>query len=157
MRTNIGIAKTDRRLITEQLNRLLADEYILYTKTRNAHWNVIGADFHAAHLFFESQYAQLSLMIDEIAERIRALDFTTPGSLNEFLALSSLSELRGIKQTNTVFIVALMEDHEAVIRFIRPLVELFEDTYKDAGTADFMTSLLEKHEKMAWMLRAHLE
>lgn len=157
MRTNIGIAKTDRRIITEQLNRLLADEYILYTKTRNAHWNVVGPDFHAAHLFFENQSAQLSLMVDEIAERIRALDFTTPGSLNEFLALSSLPELRGIKQTNTVFIAALLEDHEAIIRFLRPLTELFENRYKDSSTASFVTRLLEKHEKMARMLRAHLE
>lgn len=157
MRTNIGTEKADRRLITEQLNRLLANQYVLYTKTRNAHWNVIGSDFHAAHRFFEEQYNELSQMIDAVAERIRALDFTAPGSLNEFLNYSSLAELRGIKQTSLVFMAALLEDHEAIIRFVRPLITLFDEKYKDAGTADFVASLLEKHEKMAWMLRAHLE
>lgn len=157
MPTNIGIKKPDRRAITTNLSQLLADEYVLLTKTRNAHWNVIGPDFHAMHLFFESQYNQLAETVDEVAERIRSLDYFPPASLAEFITLTTLSEVMGGGHNSQFYVNTLLEDHESVIQMMRPWIDEIEDEYGDAGTADFLTALVEQHEKMAWMLRAHLE
>ncbi|MEL6275871.1 MAG: ferritin-like domain-containing protein, partial [Bacteroidota bacterium] len=92
MQPNIGIQEQHRSTIASELSKLVADEYILYTKTRNAHWNVVGPDFSTMHAFFESQYDQLNEIIDEVAERVRALGYRSPGSLQEFLDLTQLSE-----------------------------------------------------------------
>jgi starvation-inducible DNA-binding protein len=83
MKTNIGIKEEGRKAVAEQLAKLLADEFILYTKTRNAHWNIEGPDFHAMHIFFESQYEQLDEAMDSVAERIRKIGHYAPGTLTQ--------------------------------------------------------------------------
>ena len=93
MKTNIGITEANRKAVSTQLAKLLADEYLLYTKTRNAHWNVEGPDFHSMHLFFESQYEQLDEIMDSVAERIRMLGHYAPATLKVFLQLTHLAEL----------------------------------------------------------------
>ena len=70
MNTSIGISPKNLQAVAAELSKLLADEYVLYTKTRNAHWNVVGADFHSMHIFFEQQYEQLDETMDSVAERI---------------------------------------------------------------------------------------
>ena len=156
MQTNIGIHDRHRSQIANELSKLVADEYILYTKTRNAHWNVVGPDFSAMHAFFESQYDQLDEIIDDVAERVRSLGHRAPGSLAEFLELTQLRESPRTTRTSLDFIEELLADHEAIIRTQRPNIERFEAELGDAGTSDFITALVEQHEKMAWMLRAHL-
>ena len=138
------------------LGRLLADEHVLYVKTRNFHWNVTGLDFGALHELFEKQYDALADSIDEIAERIRMLGGVAPGSMKEFLKLARLDEQPGGKLEAGKMIAALLSDHETVIRALREAIEV-ADGAGDAGTNDFLTGLLEDHEKTAWMLRAHLE
>ncbi|MFN3021118.1 Dps family protein [Chryseobacterium sp. TY3] len=155
MEISIGLDAKQIKDNVKVLSVLLADEHILYTKTRNAHWNVEGPDFHAMHLFFESQYDELEEIIDEVAERIRQLGQMAPGSLKEFIQLTNLSEKKLTKNDSQSFIKALLEDQEAIITYIREAVEKMEDS-KDFGTEDFLVGLLEKHEKMAWMLRGHL-
>ncbi|WP_313215809.1 DNA starvation/stationary phase protection protein [Soonwooa sp.] len=155
MEISIGLDAKQIKDNVKVLSVLLADEHILYTKTRNAHWNVEGPDFHAMHLFFESQYDELEEIIDEVAERIRQLGQMAPGSLKEFIQLTNLSEKKLSKNDSQSFIKALLEDHESIISYIREAVEKMEDS-KDFGTEDFLVGLLEKHEKMAWMLRGHL-
>ncbi|MFW2136633.1 Dps family protein [Chryseobacterium sp. TY4] len=155
MEISIGLDAKQIKDNVKVLSVLLADEHILYTKTRNAHWNVEGPDFHAMHLFFESQYDELEEIIDEFAERIRQLGQMAPGSLKEFIQLTNLSEKKLTKNDSQSFIKALLEDQEAIITYIREAVEKMEDS-KDFGTEDFLVGLLEKHEKMAWMLRGHL-
>lgn len=155
MRTNIGIPDKARKDIAGLLAKLLADEYVLYTKTRNAHWNVTGPDFPAMHSFFESQYDQMEDSIDEIAERIRALGHQSPGSLTEMVRLTRLKELPGENLRSGKFAEALLADHEKMI------LQLRGDAPKcaklgDDGTNDFLVGLMEEHEKMAWMLRATL-
>lgn len=155
MKTNIGIPDKARKTVAGILSRLLADEYVLYTKTRNAHWNVTGSDFHAMHLFFESQYNAVDESVDEIAERIRSLGHEAPGSLAEMLKLTQLKELAGGSRDSKAFLGALLADHEAIIRSLR------EDAPRvaklgDDGTNDFLVGLMEEHEKTAWMLRASL-
>lgn len=157
MKPNIGITDKNRQAVSEQLAKLLADEFVLYTKTRNAHWNVEGPDFHAMHLFFESQYEALDEAMDSVAERIRKIGHYAPATLKSFLQLTHLAELTERSNDSLGFIRELVEDHESVIEFIRGNINPFADKYGDAGTSDFITGLMEEHEKMAWMLRSHLK
>lgn len=155
MNTNIGITDANRQQVTNQLAKLLADEFILYTKTRNAHWNIEGPDFHSMHLFFESQYEELDEIMDSVAERIRSLGHYAPATLKSFLSLTHLTEYSERDNDSMGFMKELLEDHESIIEFLRGNVDVFANTYKDVGTSDYITGLLETHEKMAWMLRAH--
>ncbi|MBC7934817.1 MAG: DNA starvation/stationary phase protection protein [Rhizobacter sp.] len=157
MTTNIGIKAENTAAVAADLSNILADEFVLYTKTRNAHWNVEGADFHTRHLFFESQYEQLDETIDNVAERIRSIDHYAPATLQSFLQLTHLSEMAREKNDSTGFIKELLEDHERIIMNLRAKVNLFASDYHDYGSSDFITGLMETHEKMAWMLRAHLK
>src|SRR5271154_4793078 len=156
MNTQIGITDANRKAVTKQLAHLLADEFILYTKTRKAHWIVEGPDFHSMHLFFESQYEQLDEIMDSVAERIRQLGHYAPATLKEFLELTHLTEKLGGNNNSQGFIKELLADHESIIIFLRENVNRFADDFMDAGTSDFITGLMEEHEKMAWMLRSHL-
>src|SRR5271168_5463562 len=92
MNTSIGISPRNLQAVATELTKLLADEFILYTKTRNAHWNVEGADFHSMHIFFEQQYEQLDDTMDSVAERIRQLGHYAPATLASFLSLTHLTE-----------------------------------------------------------------
>ncbi len=156
MKTTIGLDSKTTQQNAEMLSILLSDEFLLYTKTRNAHWNVEGADFHSMHLFFESQYNELDENIDEIAERIRQIGHYAPATMKEYLELTHLTEKRSGKNDSIAFIKDLISDQEAVIIYIRECVEKMEDS-KDFGTEDFLVGLLEKHEKQAWMLRSHIK
>ena len=155
MKTNIGIKDANLKTVAGQLAKLLADEYLLLTKTYNAHWNVEGADFHAAHLYFEGLYGDMQEVIDSVAERIRTLGHYAPATMTEFLELTQLSEKRKNGNTSLDYIKDLLSDHESVIITLRGCIESFTKA-NDLGTSDFVTGLMEKHEKMAWMLRAHL-
>ncbi len=152
MKTNIGLTDNQRKSVVHLLSTLLADEYVLYTRTRNYHWNVDGPHFNDLHKFFESQYETLDGNIDEIAERIRALGHKTPATLGEFLKATRLKE-NPIHVGAKEMVSFLLFDHETIIRALRSDVE---ETAKqgDAGTSDFLTGLMEQHEKTAWMLRA---
>jgi len=156
MKTNIGIKEKDTAAVAEILNKLLADHNVLYTKARNAHWNVVGPDFHAQHLFFETIYDALAETIDEIAERVRAIGHYAVGSLKEFLDLTQLSEEKPAKNDSQSYIKALLNDFESVIISIRGDLDKIEKT-GDAGTEDFLVGIMEAHEKTAWMLRSHLQ
>ncbi len=156
MNTNIGIADKNRKAVAAQLARLLADEFILYTKTRRAHWNVEGRDFHTMHVFFESQYEALEEKVDSVAERMRQLGHYAPATLKEFLELTQLTEKSDEKNDSQGFIKELLADHEGIIIFLRENINTFASDYKDAGTSDYITGLMEEHEEMAWMLRAYL-
>lgn len=156
MKPNIGLSGKSRDAVLDVLGRLLADEHVLYVKTRNFHWNVTGLDFGVLHELFEKQYDALGGTIDEIAERIRMLGGIAPGSMKEFIKLTRLDEQPGGKLEAAKMIAALLSDHESVIRSLRDAIEVAGGA-GDAGTNDFLTGLLEDHEKTAWMLRAHLE
>jgi starvation-inducible DNA-binding protein len=156
MKTNIEIAEVHATEIARLLNTLLADEYLLYTKTRNAHWNIQGMNFIELHKFFETQYDALDIIIDDVAERVRALGHFALGTLKDFTAMTRLSEHNHDFSDQKHIIQTLLEDHEAVVRSLRKEILITGDEYRDMGTADFMTGLMEQHEKMSWMLRAHL-
>jgi len=156
MKINIGIKAEHLAEVAQSLNKLLADEHVLYIKTRNAHWNVEGHDFRGKHAFFEEQYGQLAIIIDQVAERIRSIGHYAVATLGEYLQLTQLTEKASEDNDSLGFIKELLEDHESIIIHLRENVDKYAEEYKDQGSSDFITGLMETHEKMAWMLRAHL-
>lgn len=157
MKTETGITDSNSLAVATELNKLLADEYVLYTKTRNAHWNVEGTDFYDKHKFFETQFGQLDEIIDKVAERIRSIGHYASASLKLFLQLTHLTEKDNNKNNSEGFIKELLMDHESIIIHCRENIHRVMNEYKDAGTSDFITGIMEDHEKMAWFLRSHLK
>ena len=155
MPVNIGIDEENRKQITEGLSRLLADTYTLYLKTHNFHWNVTGPMFQTLHLLFETQYTELAIAVDLIAERIRALGYPAPGTYSDFVKLSSIAENSGVPKA-TDMIRLLVEGQEAVVRTARSIFPVVEQV-NDEPTADLLTQRMQIHEKNAWMLRSLLE
>lgn len=155
MQVNIGLSEEHTTNITEALERLLADEYVLLVKTRNFHWNVKGIQFASLHALFEEQYNTLNNFADDIAERILALGKNAPGSMQAFLSKTSLKESVHEGLSAQDMLQLLLNDHESIIRQMRQMIVKIE-SWGDAGTADFVTGIMEAHEKMAWMLRASL-
>jgi starvation-inducible DNA-binding protein len=151
---DIGIDEGARAAITDGLSRLLADTYTLYLKTHNYHWNVTGPMFQTLHLMFETQYNELALAVDLIAERIRALGAPAPGSYREFSALSSVPE-ENDRPDAVEMIRRLVAGQESVARTARSIFPAVEHAH-DEPTADLLTQRLQIHEKTAWMLRSLL-
>ena len=152
---DIGISKKDRAAIAYGLSKLLADTYTLYLKTHNFHWNVTGPMFQTLHLMFETQYTELALAVDLIAERIRALGFPAPGTYGEYARLSSIKETSGVPKAEAM-IRMLVEGQEAVVRTARSIFPAAERA-TDEATADLLTQRIQLHEKTAWMLRSLLD
>jgi starvation-inducible DNA-binding protein len=148
---NIGISSESRKSVSDALQQLLADEFLLYTKYRNYHWNIKAPNFSELHTFYEEHYDDMAGMIDDVAERIRTLGHISKGRVADFLELSQLEEqdyttIAGEQLTN------LIQDHEIIIRYLRNCVTEFDETHNDIGSSDFAAELMEKHEKMRWML-----
>ena len=156
MQPTIGFKEETLYEVAYKLLPVVADEFMLFVKTRNAHWNVEGPDFHAKHIFFEEQFTQLDTILDETAERIRMLGHYAPGTIKEFMELTHLTEQSRSANDSKGFITELLQDHQVVIMYLRGIMKDAVLSREDVGTGDFVTSLIEKHEKMAWMLRAHL-
>ncbi len=154
---DIGIGGKDRKQIADGLSRLLADTYTLYLKTHNYHWNVTGPMFQTLHLMFETQYNELALAVDLVAERIRALGFRAPASYTEFTKLASLDEDPDNETPDALKMIArLIEGQETVARTARGVFPVAEKA-GDQPTADLLTQRMQVHEKTAWMLRSLLE
>jgi starvation-inducible DNA-binding protein len=151
---DIGIDEADRKEIAEGLSRLLADTYTLYLKTHNYHWNVTGPMFQTLHLMFETQYNELALAVDAIAERIRSLGAPAPGSYREYAKLSSVPEEDDSPDAEEM-IRRLVAGQETVARTARSVFPVVERAH-DEATADLLTQRLQVHEKTAWMLRSLL-
>ncbi|MDO9151779.1 MAG: Dps family protein [Methylotenera sp.] len=152
---DIGIKEEDRKNIAQGLSHLLADTYTLYLKTHYFHWNVTGPMFNTLHLMFETQYTELALAVDLVAERIRALDVYAPGTYRDFAKLSSIKESDSVPKAQDM-IAELVAGHEAVCRTARTVFPS-ADAASDEATADLLTQRLQVHEKTAWMLRSLLE
>ncbi len=156
MKTVIGISDTNRQKVATELTKILADETVLYIKTKNAHWNIKGEDFYEKHKFFETQFGQLDEMIDAVAERIRTIGHYAPATLKSYLSLTHLTEETSEHNDSQDFMKELLEDHESLIIVLREHIKSFGTDFHDLGTSDFITGIMENHEKMAWFLRSHL-
>ena len=152
---NIGINENDRKKIADGLSHVLADTYTLYLKTHNFHWNVTGPMFQTLHLMFMTQYNEIWMAVDTVAERIRALGYPAPGSYKEFTALTSIKDSSGTISAKEM-IKQLVAGQEAVTRTARELLPVAEAA-GDQPTVDLLSARMEVHEKNAWMLRSLLE
>ena len=150
-----GISKKERAAIAAGLSRLLADNYTLYLKTHNFHWNVEGPMFNTLHLMFMDQYTELWNALDAIAERIRSLGYPAPGTYAEYVKLASVKETPGQPKADEM-VKLLVEGNEAVVRTARSVFPTV-DKAGDEPTADLLTQRMQIHEKNAWMLRSLLE
>lgn len=153
MKPTIEFPDKNNEVVVTFLNLLLADEYILYTKTKTAHWNIDGSNYFELHVFLENQYSTLDLMIDEIAEHIRFLGHYAFGSLKDFLSSAQMSDdNHNFSKSGEVF-ETLRSDHETIIGMLQHEILSVSTQLNDPGTAVLLTGLLEKHKKLAWMLR----
>lgn len=156
MKANIGISAANSKAVALILNKVLANEFILYTKTRNYHWNIESPSFMEMHKFLENQYTELAILIDEVAERVRKIGHYAEARLKDFIKLADLVEQEYTDNQNQQ-IKNLLDDHETMARNIRNHIETVEEKHKDLGTADFLTGVLKQHESMAWMLRSYVK
>ncbi len=156
MKPNIGISDKNRKIVCALLADLLADEVALYIATRGAHWNVVGPNFGALHGFFERQYEALDDILDDVAERMRSLGARAPATVGAYAKTKSIDDTAGEAGAAAAMIEKLLAAHESIIRAIRKATDVADDA-GDSGTEDFLVGLMEQHEKMAWMLRSHLE
>jgi starvation-inducible DNA-binding protein len=155
MKIDIGIPEKDRKAIAAGLSHFAADNFTLYMKTHFFHWNVTGPMFQTLHLMFETQYNELWLASDAIAERIRALGFPAPGTYEEFAKLTVIKGTKGVPKAVDM-IKQLVAGHEATVKTARALFPIV-DAANDEATADLLTQRIQIHEKTAWMLRSLLE
>lgn len=139
--------------VVQALSVLLADSYGLYLKTQNYHWNVTGPMFQSLHTMFQTQYEELTLIIDEIAERIRALGAKAPGSYSAFAKLGSIGEENG-SPSAAEMIENLAADQNLLIASAQALLEAAQAA-GDEATADLAIGRITLHEKNRWMLLAH--
>lgn len=155
MQIDIGIPEAERVKIAEGLTRVLADTYTLYLKTHNYHWNVTGPMFNTLHTMFMTQYNELWIAVDDIAERIRSLGEFAPGSYRAYADLTVIEEDDGVPKAEAM-IANLVKGHEAVARTARSVFPIAE-AGNDESTADLLTQRMQASEKTAWMLRSMLE
>lgn len=153
---DIGLNEQGRKHAVEASAKILASSYNLYLKTQYYHWNVVGAEFYNLHLMFENQYKELRKAIDEVAERIRALGATSPGTFNEFMQLNFIKEDEHVPECWQEMVENLGNGHEKLAKECRKYIQKLDDT-KDEGTIDLLTQRMKAHEKTAWMLRSLLK
>lgn len=141
--------------VVSGLNQLLADSYVLMANTHYAHWNVEGRDFFALHKAFEHQYEELFEAVDEIAERVRALDAFAVGGLTQFARESGMDELSTPLAAKD-FVAALVVGHEKAIADAIKLRERAGEA-NDLETQDLAIKRIQIHQKTAWMLKSFLK
>lgn len=154
---NDGLTSEQQAGVVELLKRALADQHVFYMRLRNYHWNVTGPQFQSLHALIEAQYTAIEATIDESAERIRQYGAYAPGTLKEMLELTRLDEEPGVVPTAREMVANLVADHEGIIRQLREDTKLAGDKYEDVAVEDYFTGLVQAHQKMAWLLRSHLE
>ena len=154
---SIGLTEEQRKGVCELLNKDLADAYLLLVKTKKYHWDVIGPQFRTLHELWEEHYEALTMNIDSIAERVRALGYFPVSTMEGFLKLTSLKESSENLPLATQMVSNLADDHEQIIRNLREHINKCSSDFHDEGTADFLTGLMEEHEEMTWMLRSFIE
>lgn len=157
LKPDLGVSKNQQQDVTNILKIVLADETLLYQKLRNYHWNVTGPQFFALHAAFQNQYKEIADVVDEVAERIRQFGVFAPGTMEELRQITRLSEQPGIVPDARTMVSNLVTDHESVIRNLRGDIEMIDEKDDEVGAVDLLTSILQQHQKMAWMLRAVLE
>lgn len=152
----IGMEQEERKKVADRLAVFLASTYVLNMKTLYYHWNVTGPHFQSLHALFEAQYEELQKSGDDMAERIRALGYFTPGTLSGFLKMSHISEDKQIPKNAYQMVENLLKDHETCSRQARQVIKVAE-AIEDEVTVDMMVARMTAHDKAAWMLRSIIQ
>lgn len=142
--------------VVKALSTVLGESYALLGQIHLAHWNVEGPAFFSLHAAFQTQYEELFIAVDDVAERIRALGSYSPGGLKTLASLSSISELPVEKIPAKDYVAHLIECHEIVVGSAAKARDTSEQN-GDLQTQDLMIARIQVHEKALWMLRAYLE
>lgn len=137
------------------LNGFLADTYVLLAKTQACHWNATGPNFFGLHKLTEAQYGELFASVDELAERVRALDVLAPTGLHAMLNLAKLQEAPDGAVSTAEAAQMLAEDNATLAARASDLAQEADDA-DDLATHDMLVKRIEVHEKAAWLLRSHL-
>jgi starvation-inducible DNA-binding protein len=156
MKPHIGLHDESRTALVELLVTILADDFVLAIKSRGYGWNVLGPGFPALHAFFGTQYAELDGMVAETAERIRALGGLVPGTVAELGERTRLGESPAEYPDARGMAMTLLANHESAAAWLREDIAAVAARLEDPPTADLLTHLLARHERMAWQLRSTL-
>lgn len=140
--------------LQDLLNSILASESILAVKTRNAHWNLTSTAFKPLHEWLGDLYSETNSAIDEIAERNKMIGGRAIGSMKEYLKISIIEDEKGILENERKILSQLTEDHMKIAELLKKGIRLAEKA-DDPGTEDFLTGLLQTHEKTIWFLKSH--
>lgn len=146
-----------KRSLTAKLSGILCDEYILLTKTKNAHLNLQETDFQDNYAFFEAQSNEIDLIIEHIEKRVHALGHYADVMLKAFLKVMRFNKKKKKINDRTGYLNELLCDHENLITVLKSNTPLLETASQDNKTEDFVTILMESHEKMVWFLRSYLK
>lgn len=145
--------KKDTRLV-DALNLALADSYQLMALTHLAHWNIEGPGFFSLHKAFQDQYEDIFEAVDEIAERVRALDAYAIGGLSKLAKTAGMEEF-GSPMPQKDFVAALIVAHEKTMDDCARARDLAGEA-NDLQSQDLMIKRIQWHEKTTWMLKAYL-
>lgn len=156
MKVDIGLPEKNCKEIAQLLNEILSNVFVLYVKSLNYHWNLKGPDFDAIHAFFKRIYEELFDVSDEVAERVQQLGGVAYGTLGQFKDNASITEdiADGAQKQQMAMIEQLLKDYETLIKQMRKAIPVIQDDNGDLGTGNFLTDIMERLEKTAWMLRS---
>lgn len=154
-RTTQHYTEAAKRQVVTALEKLLGDTYALYVKTQGFHWNVVGPSFPQLHELFGAQYQAMAPAIDDLAERIRALGVSAPGSFSQLAKLTSIAEEHSAPPADGM-LRQLVDGHEQCSRAARAVIDVAQEL-GDEASADMAIGRVEAHDKAAWMLRATLQ
>ena len=142
------------KTLDKQLNELVATWSVLYTKLHNYHWYVSGPSFFTLHTKFEELYNEVTLNLDEIAERILSKGGKPIATLKEHLALSHVSEATGNESAEEM-VQTTIDDFKKVMDALKEAMETAAEEGDDR-TEDLLNGNYQSLEKHTWMLSAFL-
>ncbi|NQX48465.1 DNA starvation/stationary phase protection protein [Paenibacillus tritici] len=146
--------KVNTSSLEQVLNRQVANLNVLYVKVHNYHWYVKGEQFFALHVKFEELYDDITLKMDEVAERLLSIKGSPAATMKEYLEIATIQEATG-KEDARGMVQALIEDFATVAEELTEGIELAEEN-SDQPTADLFIKIRADLEKNQWMLRSFL-
>lgn len=146
--------KVNTASLEQVLNRQVANLNVLYVKVHNFHWYVKGEQFFALHVKFEELYDDITLKMDEVAERLLSIKGSPAATMKEYLEIATIQEATG-KEDARGMVQALIEDFATVAEELTEGIELAEEV-SDQPTADLFIKIRTDLEKNQWMLRSFL-
>lgn len=152
----IGIIENNSAKVAQMLNMILADEFLLYTKTKNAHQNLDENDLYRKLMLFKAQYEQLETTMDSIAAHIHSTGYTIPVTPEIFLELEHLAGQSPVGTDGMGLIHELLEDHESLIIRLKKKAAYFGKELQESGVGRYIIQLMEIHQNMMLELKIYL-